>query len=338
MPAVTVLLPIQGDGAAVAVAARSLFGQEFADFELLLIEGQDRAAELDELADEDGRVRVVRSDEAGLGMALNHGLQEAQGELIVRVSAADRSASERLGRQVGLLSRAPEVAFVGTGWQAVAADGSVGRVVQPPAGDAALRAAMATGDAIGRPTAMMRREAVIKAGGWRPAFVDFEDYDLLLRLLDRHAGVCAPEALVECPTTENVVGWRVLEQRILSEMGAVAAHDRRQAGRPDHGERMSPLDRSVLYRMGLVEEEITRGVLTRAMTSATAAGAAGQWREMREAARLGLEQEGLPSRAKAQLIGLWLRSVARRRPISTAVSGHGEPTSPPGLGPTAGQR
>ncbi len=337
MPAVTILLPIRGDGTAAAAAARSLFTQEFTDFELLLMaDAQNRAVELDELADEDGRVRVVRSDQSSLGVALNHGLQQAQGELIVRVSAGDQSAPDRLARQVGLLSRAPEVAFVGTGWQEVAADGSVRRVVQPPAGDAALRAAMATGDATGHPTAMMRREAVIKAGGWRPAFAELEDYDLLLRLLDRHAGVCAPEALVECPAAEDLVGWGVLEQRILSEMGAVAAHDRRQAGRPDHGEWMSPLDRSVLYRMGLVDEEITRGVLTRAMAAATAAGAAGRWREMREAARLGLQQEGLPSRAKAQLLGLWLRSVARLRPIDAADAGQGGPTSPPGMGPTAG--
>ena len=324
MPEVTVLLVVREDAAAAEATARSLFAQTLSDFELLVLDagGGDPAA-VAALVLEDWRVSVVPMAGAGLGDALNRGVALAQGEFIARVTAGDIVAPERLARQAALLGVAPELAFVGAGWQELRADGSVRRMVRPPAGDAGLRAAMAAGDVIGHPTALIRRDAVIAAGGWRPAFLGSEDYDLLLRLLDRHTGACVPQVLVEFPASEEVLGWRTLEQQILSEMGAVAAHDRRQVGRPDHGEQSSPLDRALLHRMGMAEDEIAHGVIARALSAAIAAGVAGEWRAMREAARLGLQQEGLPKRAKSQFMGLWLRSVARRRPAVMEDAGPG---------------
>ena len=326
MPEVTVLLAVRDDAAAVQVTARSLFAQTLGDFELLVLDaGGGDPAVLAGLVAEDGRVSVVPMGEAGLGDALNRGLALAQGALIARVTAGDAVAPERLARQAALLGLAPELSFVGTGWQEVRADGSVRRMAKPPAGNAALRAAMATGDVIGHPTAMMRRDAVIAAGGWRPAFLGSEDYDLLLRLLDRHTGACVPQVMVTFPASEQVLGWRGLEQRILSEMGAVAAHDRRQVGRPDHGEQASPLDRGSLHRMGMAENEVAQSVIARALSAAVTAGAAGEWRAMREAARLGLQQDGLPKQVKSQFTGLWLRSLAHIRPAMTEDGNQGVP-------------
>ena len=318
VPEVTVLLAAGNNAAAVEVTARSLFAQTFSDFELLVLDaGAGDPAVLAALTAEDWRISVVPTEAAGLGEALNRGAALAQGGLIARVVAGDVVAPERLERQAALLGVSSELAFVATGWREMQADGTMRRVVKPPAGDAALRAAMATGDVIGHPTAMMRRDAVSAAGGWRPAFHGSEDYDLLLRLLDRHAGACVPQALVDVPASQEALGWRALEQQILSEMGAVAAHDRRQVGRPDHGEQALPLDRGLLHRMGMVEDEIAQGVIARALSAAMAAGAAGEWRAMREAARLGLQQDGLTTPRKAQFVGLWLRSLARMRPVIT---------------------
>lgn len=316
MPEVTFLLAVWDDAAAVEVTARSLFAQTSSDFELLVLDaGVSDPAALTGLLAEDPRISVVPMPGAGLGDALNRGVALAQGEFVARVSAGDVVAPERSLRQVGLLGVAPDLAFVGTGWREVRADGSVRRVMKPPAGDAALRVAMATGDVIGHPTAMMRRDAVIAAGGWRPAFLGFEDYDLLLRLLDRHTGACVPQVLVEFPASDKVLEWQSLEQQILSELGAVAAHDRRQVGRPDHGGQASPLDRGLLHKMGMAEDEIAQTVIAHALSAAMAAGIAGEWRAMREAAWLGLRQEGLPKRVKSRFMGLWLRSVARKRPV-----------------------
>lgn len=320
MPTVTVLLPAGSDVAATLLTIRDLRAQSFSDFDVLVLD-DGTAPLMRPMLDQEcggGGVQVIRVEKGSAGAALNEGLDAAQGELVARIAAGDVSAPDRFDRQVSLLATAPEVAFVLTGWRSIQADGDVHRQVAPPAADAGLRLALATGDAIGHPTAMMRRDAVRKAGGWRPAFVGVEDYDLLLRLLDRHRGASVPDALVECKPPSEVLGWRVLEQLILSEMAAVAAHDRRQVGRPDHGERTTPVDRSVLHRMGMAEEEIARSITGHALSAAMAAGVAGQWRAMREAAQLGLRQEDAPAGSKSQFAGLWLRSVARRRPGGAA--------------------
>lgn len=316
MPSITVLLHAGSNSDATLLTVRDVCAQSFSDFELLVLD--DGAAPTTGAAIEwdcgDRRVQVVRVQETSAGAVLNRGLELAQAGLIVRVAAGDVSAPDRFARQASVMATAPELAFVVTGWRSINADGETGRQVSPSAADAGLRHAMATGDAVGHPTAMMRRDAVGKVGGWRPAFVGLEDYDLLLRLLDRHRGASVPDALVEFREPSTVASWRALEQSILSEMAAVAAHDRRQIGRNDHGERTTPADRSVLHRMGMAEEEVNRAIVERALTVATVAGAAGQWRTMREAARLGLEQGTLPSGMKSRFMGLWLRSLARRRP------------------------
>lgn len=324
MPEVTVLMVAQGPAASAEATARSLFAQTLRDFDLLVLDtdGRDRAA-LEQLAAEDPRASVVPMAGAGLGEALNRGVTLAQGGLIARVDAGDVIAPERLSRQAALLRVAADLSFVGTGWREMRPDGSVRRMTKPPAGDAALRAAMAVGDVIGHPTAMMRRDAIMAVGGWRPAFFGSEDYDLLLRLLDRHIGACVPQVLVEFPASEEVLGWQALEQKILSEMGAIAARDRRQIGRPDHGDQRLPLDRGLLYRMGMAEDEIAQGIIARALSAAIASGLAGEWRAMREAARLGLRQDGLSKQAKSQFVGLWLRSVAHLRPAMTEMPNPG---------------
>lgn len=336
MPALTVLLPAGNDAEALLLTVRDLCGQSFDDFELLVLDGGATAPTgwAIDWQFEDQRVRLIRVEESGDCAALNRGLELAQGDLVARVVAGDVSAPDRLARQASLLAVGPELAFVVTGWQSVQADGSTCRRVTPSAADAGLRAAMATGDAVGHPTAMIRREAVQKIGGWRPAFVGLEDYDLLLRLMDRHRGASVPEALVECQAPSTVLGWRALEQSILSEMGAVAAHDRRQVGRPDHGERSSPVDRAVLHRMGMAEEEVAQSIVGRALSAAMAAGMAGRWRAMREAAWLGLQQDALPGRVKSQFLHLWLRSLARLPPArGTSVDLTG---GVPGLSPDRG--
>lgn len=312
MPEVTVLLAVQaGDDPAATV--QDLCGQTLEDIEILVLARAGAVA----LEDGDRRVRVVTVEAAEgefLGNALTQGLAVAQGAMVARAVPGDVSLFERLSRQAKLLRAATTVAFVATGWRQIGLDGSVSRVVTPPAGDAALRAAMTAGDAIGHPTALIWREAVVAAGGWRPAFVDREDYDLLLRLMDRSAGACTPEPMVDHVTAEAVPSFRVIEQRIVSEMAAITAFDRRQAGRPDHGDRALPADRALLHRMGVVDEEITQTIVARALALALNAGAYGQWRTMREAARLGLQQAGLPTAAKSRFAKLWMQSVARRRP------------------------
>lgn len=299
-PPVTVLLPVRNGAETLAEAAQSILRQSFSSFELLIVDdgSDDATPEVIAALAADERVRAIRQDKLGLVAALNRGIAAARGGLVARMDADDWAHPNRLERQVAAMLRRPTVALLGTGWRVVGAQG-VRLVVLPPETDAGLRAAMRVANAIAHPTVMMRRDAVIQVGSYRRAFVLAEDYDLWLRLLDRYEGACIPETLLDYREHEGQSTWRGLEQRMLSEMGALAAADRRQAGRPDLGDEPEPVDRARLLRMGMTADEVAAGVIGRALGAAKDARAAGQRRAMRQAAMLGLRQKGLAPRTRA---------------------------------------
>ena len=315
-PEVTVLLPVRNGAAHLEAAAGSILRQTLTSLELLVVDDGSTDATpalLERLAAADGRVRVRRQAALGLVAALNCGLREARAGLVARMDADDIAWPERLARQAAAFAR-KEVALVGTGWRVVAG-GLTRRVVLPPETDAGIRAGMAGANVLAHPTVMFRREAVLAVGGYRPAFLLAEDYDLWLRLLDRYAAACVPEVLLDYREHAGQSAWRDLEQRVLSEMGVQAAASCRRAGRPDWGEGEAPIDRARLRRMGLGEGEIAAGIVARALGAAKDARAAGNPAAMRVAARLGLRQPGVRLRTRVHFAALLAQArVVTRRP------------------------
>lgn len=306
---------MRNGAATLAAAARSILGQSFADFELLIVDdgsSDGTAGVMAALAGEDGRVRVIRQAALGLVAALNRGLDAAAGALVARMDADDLAHPARLARQAEAMAARPAVALLGSGWRVVGADGATRRVATPPPGDAALRVAMAGANALAHPTVMMRREAALCVGGYRAAFVLAEDYDLWLRMMDRHEAASIPEVLLDYREHGGQSAWRDLEQRILSEMGALAAAGRRRAGQADLGDGAAAMDRARLALMGLNPAAISAGVAARALGAAKDARAAGFGRAMREAARLGLGERGTALRTRAHFALLWAQSFGVR--------------------------
>ncbi len=300
----------------MAAAAESILRQSLRALELLVVDDgstDGTSAILARLAAADPRVRVLTQGPRGLVAALNRGLHAASAPLVARMDADDLSAPERLARQAAVLAAAPGVALLGSAWRVVARDGRERRVMRLPMDDAAIRAAMMRANCLAHPTVMLRRDAVLALGGYRPAFLLAEDYDLWLRLLERHQAACLPDVLLDYREHPGQSAWRSLEQRILSEMGAQAAAACRAAGRPDWGGDPSPIDRDRLRRMGLTDPEIAAGVVARALGAAKDARAAGH--SPAAAAALGLQQPGLRLRTR---LHFRLLSVAGRMPPQLA--------------------
>jgi hypothetical protein len=302
-PLVTVLMPVRNGAAHLEMAASSILRQSLEALELLVVDDGSTDATpsiLARLAAADRRVRVLRQGAEGLVAALNRGLREAKAPLVARMDADDIAAPYRLERQMAAMDSG--VALAGSAWRVIGPGGVVRRVVQPPLTDAEIRAAQRRANVIGHPTVMLRRDAVLDLGGYRPAFLHAEDYDLWLRLLGRHRAMCLPEVLLDYREHPGQSAWRNLEQRILSEMGALAAHACRESGLPDGGEGDAPIDRARLRQMGMTEEAIRAGVIGRALGSAKNARAAGFPAAMRAAAQLGLRQPGLQVRTRVHFL------------------------------------
>ncbi len=313
-PLVTVLMPVRDGAAYLQAAASSILTQTLDALELLVVDDGSTDATpsiLAQLEAADARIRVLRQGPEGLVAALNRGLREAKAPLVARMDADDVAAPNRLELQLAAMESG--VALVGSAWRVIGPGGAVRRVVQPPLSDADLRAALGKACVIGHPTVMMRRDPVLDLGGYRPAFLLAEDYDLWLRLLDRHLVMCLPEVLLDYREHPGQAAWRNLQQRIVSEMGAIAAHACRQSGRPDHGDGDAPIDRARLRQMGMTEEAIRAGVIARALGSAIDARAAGFPAAMRAAVELGLRQPGLLVRTRLHFLLLGAQAAIVRR-------------------------
>ena len=230
MPRATVLIGCWNNAATLERAARSILDQTLGDLELIVVDdgSTDNSLEVARGLG-DARVRCLELPHQGISGSLNAGLREARADFVAVQDADDWSAPERLERQVELLERDPDVAVVGCRMLEVDEDG---RPLSPRtsfrAGD--VRDVLLRFNPIPNTSACMRRDAVLAAGGYDPRYRTAMEYDLWLRLAERHGIVALDEPLAtRVMSTTNVAARREREQIREALVIRVAALRRRRS-------------------------------------------------------------------------------------------------------------
>ena len=202
-------MPVYNAQGTVAAAIRSILGQTYGDWELLILDdgSTDATAEI-VAAFRDARLRfVTASGNLGLAARLNQAISMAQGSFFARMDADDIAYPLRLEAQVKFLQQHPECDLLGCG--AVFFDDS-GRLV----GRFPLRRTHAEicsspwrGFYLPHPTWMGRREWFAR-NRYAEDYRKTQDQDLLLRTFDSSRFACLDEVLL---------GYRQ-ERRTLSKL------------------------------------------------------------------------------------------------------------------------
>ncbi len=189
-PLVSVILPVHnGPRRYLDLAVASILRQTYDNLELLIMDdgsGPETAAALDAMARHDGRIRLFRQANTGLGKALNHLIRQAQGDLVARQDADDISEPERLERQVSFLRSHPEVMLLGTGCLLIDAQGRVlhhQRVIADPS---ILKLRLPHANQFVHGSVMFRAE-VFRHFQYQEECRYAQDYELFLRIAERHA-------------------------------------------------------------------------------------------------------------------------------------------------------
>ena len=199
---ISVVMPLYNVARYVEEAVESVRRQTLPDFELICVDdgSTDGTGEiLEELARDDGRIRVIRQANAGLAAALNRGCAAATGEFIARMDGDDVCVGERFARQVAFLDQHPEVVCVGTRLWYIDPAGTYWGEGEHPTRHAEIDAKLLAGwgGAIQHPTAMIRRGAFERVGGYSDRYPRFcEDLDLFLRLAEVGRLANLPEKLL----------------------------------------------------------------------------------------------------------------------------------------------
>ncbi len=250
-PAISVVLPVYNAEAYVREAVESILAQSFTDFELILINDgstDGSGATLRDLAAHDTRIVLVERPNDGLVSALNEGIERARAELIARMDADDVSMPERFALQHARMIEEPELAVLGSAMRLMDKAGNITGLLEYPLTPKETARSVERGCPVSHPVVIMRRDAVLKAGGYRRAFLHCEDYDLWLRMSELGYTIAnLPQPLLNYRVHDanaSVVHW---EAQGSDAILARFAHRVRKAGLPDPFEGVETIHAGLIW-------------------------------------------------------------------------------------------
>ena len=133
-PTFSVIIPVYNAEKTLADAVRSVTGQSFADFELLLVDdcSPDGSAALAQtFCEEDGRIRLLHMEQnGGAARARNAGIAAAAGRYVMFLDSDDVYADGLLERAAAALEGEPDVVLWGLTEEYYAENGALSRTVE----------------------------------------------------------------------------------------------------------------------------------------------------------------------------------------------------------------
>ena len=193
-------MPVKDAELYVNAAITSILTQDFVDLELIIIDdgSDDNSAEvINSVIRGDSRCRFISRENRGLVDTANELISLARGQYIFRMDADDFALPSRVSKQIGYLHSNADCVCVGS--KVLLADHEL-----RPIAEACLLTEhqdidaenMRGGWAICHPASVVRRDALIRIGGYRKEAEWAEDLDLFLRLAEIGRLSNLPEVLL----------------------------------------------------------------------------------------------------------------------------------------------
>jgi glycosyltransferase involved in cell wall biosynthesis len=325
-PRVSIIMPVRNGETYLREALDSMLAQTFADFELIVLDDGSTDATpriVEEYSDRDPRVVLERRPARGLTSALNELVLLARGDVLVRMDHDDVALPDRIERQVAQLDADSGLAVVGGACIFVDSGGRETGIARYPVGDRAIRRALRRINCIVHSAAAMRADSVRRVGGYR--FDQAEDYDLWLRLAERHRMANLSEPVIRYRRHPAQFSIDRLERQTLGGLVAQAAARRRaSSGRTDGLAADTRIDRSLAHSLGISDRTIELAVEIDRLRLAAALAEAGDLESASRLAGEGAKSRTAVFRARERLragdrLGAaWLAGQAAvRHPILT---------------------
>lgn len=197
-PRITVLIGAYNNAPTLERAARSMLEQSVSELELLIVDdgSTDGTGEVAaEIAAGDARARVLTMPtNVGIARSLNAGLRDAAAPVVAVLDADDWSDPRRLERQLDVLDGDPSIAVVGCRMREV---DERGRELVPRTSFAGgeVNAVLMRFNPIPNTSSAFRRDAALEVGGYDARYRWATEYDLWLRLSERHRIFALDEVL-----------------------------------------------------------------------------------------------------------------------------------------------
>ena len=240
IPAVSVVMPVYNTERYLAIAIESVLAQTFTDFEFIILDDGSTDASVHiirQYAENDERIRFFPLEHRGYVSLLRRGLNHARGEFVARMDSDDISLPNRFEMQVAFLRSHEDCVAVGSRVELIDPFGS--RVEKPThkTTHEEIEAELLNGVgwAIVHPSVMMRRDALMKVGGYREDLMVSEDLDLFLRLAEVGKLANMQDVLLQYRQHLQSVNYTKYEQQKAVKRTIVAdAYKRRHLPMPSN--------------------------------------------------------------------------------------------------------
>lgn len=183
-PLVSIIVPVYNHEKYIAECVNSILSQDYPNLEVIVVDDGSTDNTPVILRSFGDKIKYIRQENRGVGVALNVGMRLSQGELVGWLASDDVYLLGKITTQVQYLQQHPEIALVYTDWIAIDAKGKeleVIRCISPPRERAIremLYATFVNGSSI-----LMRKECHNKVGYYEETLRADLDSDMWLRLL-----------------------------------------------------------------------------------------------------------------------------------------------------------
>lgn len=233
MTILTVGLPVYNAMPYLPLAVKSILGQTYKGFELLIINDGSNDGSVEYLATiKDKRVKVLHQENRGLGFTLNRIIEMCQTKYIVRMDADDISLPKRLEQQLAFMETHPEVVMLGT-QLAFLCNGRIAHHAPTPLDHTSIvQRLMQSAAGVGHPTLMCLTSSVKRIGGYRIRGAG-EELDFCLRMCGVGRAANLPEILLHYRLHESSIVMTRWAKMRRAYSYAIHCANRRQIHQPE---------------------------------------------------------------------------------------------------------
>ncbi|HEY9635336.1 MAG TPA: glycosyltransferase [Coleofasciculaceae cyanobacterium] len=198
MPVISVIIPAYNAENTLHETIESVFNQTFTDFELIVINDDSQDATLEVVEHlQDNRLNVFSYPHAGVSASRNRGLAKASGEFIAFLDADDLWSPDKLEAQLRALQVNPQAAVAYSWTDYIDELGKFLYSGPHISVSGNVYEKLLLGNFLENGSnALIRRETLLKVGGFDESLYGGEEWDLFLRLAAHYHFVAVPHPQV----------------------------------------------------------------------------------------------------------------------------------------------
>jgi len=329
-PSISVVMPAFNAEDFIGTAIKSILGQDYRDFELIVVDdgSTDKTTRIaEDFQKRDPRISVLRQKNAGQAAANNAGIGVARGEFIARMDADDVALSNRLTTQLRYLSENPDTVVVGSNMWLCDSSGRRLRKSHVPLTNAGIRRALFRygSNPLNNPTVLFRRQSWIDVGGERPGLTLAHDLDLWLRMAGRGKMTNLPEPLLDYRVHASQASLERTRIQAITSVAAFVAAECRTHGleEPAFVRGNANVTERELLAQGVDSNRCDEAVMTHAVCAHRRlcwSGSVVAARQLRASLRTELSASTAASRQAAALVQMLAQEAMAARRLTDRVA------------------